>query len=58
MIHTIGPQPSFEKTLLRFDHVLDFDNWSKMERPDRSEIVDLTYFVGYVDLSRGSLGFL
>jgi hypothetical protein len=32
--------------------------WSKMESLGRDEIADLTYFAGYVDPARGSLGFL
>jgi hypothetical protein len=31
---------------------------SKMEHPGGAEVVDLTCFAGYVDLERGSLGFL
>jgi hypothetical protein len=58
MIHTLGPRPSFEETLLRLYHLLEFDNWSKMECPNEADIVDLTYFTGYVDPARGSLGFL
>jgi hypothetical protein len=41
-----------------FDPLLDFDTWSKMEHPGGAEIMDLTYFAGYVDPVRGSLGFL
>jgi hypothetical protein len=40
------------------DHFWTSTGWSKMERPGGAEIVDLTYFAGYVDPTRGSLGFL
>jgi hypothetical protein len=32
--------------------------WSKQEHPSRAEIMNLTYFEGYVDLVRGPLGFV
>ena len=32
--------------------------WSKMEHLGGAEIAILSYFAGYVDLVRGSLGFL
>jgi hypothetical protein len=40
------------------DHFWTSTHWSKKERPGGAEIVDLTYFAGYVDPVRGSLGFL
>jgi hypothetical protein len=32
--------------------------WSKMECPGGAEIMDITCFVGYLDPTRGSSGFL
>jgi hypothetical protein len=49
----VGPRPSFEETLVRFDHFLDFDTLVKKGDPGRAEIVDLTDFAGYVDPIKG-----
>jgi hypothetical protein len=40
------------------DHFWTSTGWSKMDRPGEAEIVDLTYFSGYVDSARYSLGFV
>jgi hypothetical protein len=40
------------------DHFWTSTHWSKKEHPGGAEIMDLTYFAGYVDPVRGSLGFL
>jgi hypothetical protein len=45
------------KTWSGLDNFLTSTCWSNMEHPSRAKIVDLTYFVGYVDLARVSLGF-
>jgi hypothetical protein len=39
-------------------HFWTSTRWSKKERLGRDEIADVTYFVRYVDLVRGDLGFL
>ena len=38
-------------------HFWTSTRWLKNENPGKDEITDLTYFVGYVDPVRGSLGF-
>jgi hypothetical protein len=46
------------KHWLELAHFWTSKHWCKKVRPDGAEIIDITYFVGYVDLVRGSLGFL
>jgi hypothetical protein len=42
----VGPQPSFEETLVGFDHFCTSTVSSKMERPGRAEIVGCHLFCG------------
>jgi hypothetical protein len=58
-----------DKAVLALDQVLrkpwsklsqfwTLTHWSRKEHLGRAEIMDLTYFAGYIDPVRGSLGFL
>jgi hypothetical protein len=40
------------------DHFWNSTHWLRKECLGEADIVDLTYFVGYVDPVRGPLGFL
>jgi hypothetical protein len=42
----VGPRPSFEETLVRFDHFCTLIGWSNMEHPGRVEIVGCHLFCG------------
>jgi hypothetical protein len=42
----VGPRPSFGKTLVSFDPLLDLTRWSKKKCPGGAEITDLTDFEG------------
>jgi hypothetical protein len=41
-----------------FGPLLDFDMLVEVGAPRRAEIMDITYFEGYVDPVRGPLGFV
>jgi hypothetical protein len=45
-VHVVGPRPSFEETLVGFDHFCTSIVWSKMERPGRDEIAGFHLFCG------------